>query len=180
MDNLESLKQQWKQTSLRVDALERRSRQTNLDYIASTYRRFVILAAGIVLPGAYALWHLDAPAATPWIYIAVMVIAGAVDFTLWRRTRAINPATMSVSEVAARAAANRRIHLASQLVLLPLAIVFLALMLIGADPYMRGGIICGAIVGGLVGLRFWRRIMRNYRELIRAGRDSFVDLDDTK
>lgn len=71
----------------------------------------------------------------------------------------------------------RRVHLMSQLVMAPFAVAFLILLAIGADEYMRAGIIAGAVIGGLAGLRILRRIMRDYRALIEAGRDSFADLE---
>lgn len=178
MENMDEMKRQWKELDVRVNRLEAGKSRTCLDRIGGMYRRMWILGLAVLVPGWNALGHTGgAPAGAQVLWCVVMLMAAGVDMYLWHGVGKIDPSAMSVKEVADRAARLRRVHLMSQLVMAPFALAFLIFLAIGADEYMRAGIITGAVIGGLAGLRISRRIMRDYRALIEAGRDSFADLE---
>lgn len=178
MENMDEMKRQWRELDVRVDRLETGRSRTCLDRIGGMYRRLWILGLAVLVPVWYSLGHMgNASWGAQVLWCVIMLMAAGVDMYLWRGVKEIDPSAMSVKEVADRAARLRRVHLMSQLVMAPFAVAFLILPAIGADEYMRAGIIAGAVIGGLAGLRISRRIMRDYRALIEAGRDSFADLE---
>lgn len=168
---IEELKQQWEKMNIKIAQTELIKRTTSLDLLIRTYRRFSLLAIFCIF-GSFSFYkliqreELNASPAIVVLFIATMALSSGVDYYLYRALKRIDLLTMTVSEVSQRATACRRIHLISQLVLLPMAIIFITLAAIGATTEaLRWGLITGAIFGMIVGINVWLRIMRTYRTL---------------
>lgn len=169
---LDDIKQQWDKMNIRITPSELKKRTTSLETLMSTYRRFSILAIGCILCSVsfYQLiqsGEISAPPAVVILYIATMAIASVVDGYLYHSLKEIDLLSMTVSEVSRRATACRRVHLLSQLVLFPLMLAFIITVAIcTTSAYLRYGILAGALLGLILGLNIWLKMMRTYRTLI--------------
>ena len=168
---LDDIKKQWENMNIRISPSDLRQRTTSLDSLMHAYRRFALLSVGCILCSGsfFRLIQLGAMAVSPAVvilFIAAMAFAAAVDCYLYHSLKKIDLLSMTVSEVSARATACRRVHLLSQLILLPLALTVIVLFALGANSFMRYGIIAGASLGFIIGLNAWLKIMRTYRTLI--------------
>lgn len=178
MNELDELKLQWSQTSLRVAQLEKdKERLTtelresklrpSLRRLASTYRNMSIWSC-LMLVLTYPIFHIlfanifNNLVTTIWI--AIFLVATVGDSWLCCHVKEINVATMTVDEVGKRALQCRRIHLSIQAVLIPLLIVFIWI-LYSQLPAGRLGVLIGGIVGCTFGLSKWLQLMRAYRSL---------------
>lgn len=169
--DINEIKQQWNSLKLNMTPAELVKRTSSLDLLMRNYRRFAILAL-ICIPGGFSFYQLIqrgeilVSPAVLILFVAAMAFSACVDFYLYSRLKEIDPLSMSVSEVADRARNCRRVHLFSQLVLLPLVLGFIiAVAVASTTVYLRWGLICGAIVGMFIGFGKWLEIMRNYRSL---------------
>lgn len=172
--NIDEIKQRWNELSIKVTSEDLAIRSTSLDRLIDSYRRFAVLAM-VCLPFGNSFLRLMETGelkATPWIlilYYAVLLLSEVVDWTLFSRLKKIDVFKMSVSEVSERVLLCRKIHLISQLVLLPLGLAFVLVVTLSAtDEYLRWGLICGASVGAVIGFVKWLQIMRAYRTLIAS------------
>ena len=169
--DMDEMKQQWDSLKIKMTPAELVKRTTSLDLLIRNYRRFALLALACIL-GAFSFFQLiqrgeiQASPAIMALFIVAMAFSACVDFYLYSRLREIDLQTMSVSEVAERARACRRIHLISQLILLPMVLAFIGIVAYAAaTPALRWGLICGAVFGAVIGFGKWLEIMRTYRSL---------------
>ncbi len=131
--DIEEMKQQWETLKIKMTPAELIKRTTSLDVLMRNYRRFAILGLACIF-GAFSFFQLIqrgeilASPAIMILFIAAMALSSSVDFYLYGRLKEIDLQTMSVSEVADRVRACRRIHLLSQLFLLPMVIAFITIV----------------------------------------------------
>lgn len=95
------------------------------------------------------------------------LVAALMDYYLYRGIRSIDLSADGVEEVAAKARFYRRRHHLFQLLLIPWAIVIIAIYLssFGQEEGMLWGIIGGGVVGLAIGLLMYFQMMRDYRSM---------------
>lgn len=180
--DIDKFKQEWQKTSIKIESDTSKAllvkRATSLDKLTDTYRRFSILVF-CCIPGVWSFYSLmergliDRSLWLIWLWIAIMFVAGVVDRYIYCRLKDIDLSTMSVNTVSHVASSCRRLHLLSQLALVPLVLVFLIFIAIGAkEEYFRLGMLSGAILGAIIGIYKWLDIMRNYRTLTSCREES--------
>lgn len=127
------------------------------------YRQMLIIS-GLGTVFNISLWH-----ELPWYGLLLIFIffitAGLMDLYLYRGVKSIDPVTDGVEQVAEKARYYRRRHHLFQLVLIPWAVVILAIYFssFGSDVWMAMTV--GGVVGLLIGLLFYFRFMRDYKVL---------------
>lgn len=174
----EEMKKIWDRTDARLASLETQVKKisetrnrTALDSLAARYRRFAILgiavalmfamqSSGRIFSGTYGL-------IASLLGVALGLSCSAADWWLWRKLGSIDIARMSVSEVAERAMACRRVHLMFMFWSIPLAIATVTLIALSlkATPYMTASILTGAAIGLAIGICQLRRFLADYRAL---------------
>ncbi len=170
------------QASRQVFDMLRRGRcKTSVERLANYYKRFMVMSAAMLLMSYWFFGRLFSDVIIePWqqatlaaLWVAIMAVAGAADGYLYFRLSRLNVGAMTVVEVAGEASRCRRIHLLSQLVLMPLAIAFFCIMVMAVrqNEAMLLGVCLGGVFGLCVGLRIWLRIMRLYKSLIEDSHD---------
>lgn len=141
-------------------------RKTSLGRLADRYRRFAAIAFIVGSTSAPLLNNIGGA----WLAVAYMMIMFALavtDLSFYRAIKAIDLVTMSVDEVYRRTLALRRRHIISVVVAAPFVlgwIVWFGFKM--DDPYMRWGIVSGAVVGFAMGLCVLGRFMSDYREVL--------------
>lgn len=182
MNEIDELKLQWSQTSLRIDQLEQdNARLTEelreskmlptLHRLAGTYRNMMIIGwcmLAITYPFFFIFWPNIWPTSVVTVavlWVVVFALCVVEDTYLYLGVKAIDVSTMSVEEVSRRALKCRKIHLIGQSILIPIVVVFLWVLYVQA-PEGRWGMLIGGLIGGAFGLHKWLQIMRAYRSLI--------------
>lgn len=182
MNEIDELKLQWSQTSLRLEQLERdnarltselrESRlQPSLHRLAASYRNMSIVGwvmLALAYPFLYLIWAKIWPAPVTTILILWLLVFGfcvAEDTYLYLKVKAIDLASMSVEEVRLRAMKCRKTHLICQGILIPIAVAFLWVLYVQA-PEGRWGMLIGGLIGGAFGIHKWLQIMRAYKSLM--------------
>lgn len=178
----QQMKQAWLDLAERVSVLERKmyintnstpnyNHITALDSLASKYKRFAIVGLVMIV---FSLTNYLNPSflinnrLLICLYMAVyFAVVSCMDFWLYGQIKDIDITAMSVSEVAERAQYCRKRHLQFMAILIPLAVIFLILMaysLWGNTPALIGMSV-GAVVGLIIGINLFLRIMSDYRRL---------------
>lgn len=145
--------------------------RTALDRLMSTYRRMIVLAAANGVVATVLLSRLLLlPAYASIVLVVFFMVAAIMDAYLLRGLRGIDIKRMGVAQVACKALHYRRRHHQFQLVLIPMAgLLLMVLFHVFAGQQDSAviiyGMIAGAVVGGLCGVRIYRRMMRDYRTL---------------
>lgn len=146
---------------------------TALENLAKKYRRFSILGlVMVILSLQFTFNHsliLDGSMRLA-ITIAFMFYFGvgsSIDYWLSKGVASINCYTMPVSEVAAKALYYKKIHHRSMMILIPMAIAVLGLMgyAMRSEEWLIIGMVCGVLVGAIVGVRQYLEFMGLYRQL---------------
>lgn len=145
-------------------------RRTALQRLGDQYRRFSILSLIFMSCGAGSLWN--AGVKSIWLIAIFFMLLGAAsltDYYLSRRIRAIDPMTMSVTEVLQRTLDCRKIHIRWVVFAVPVVIGWCAAMAwyLKADIYAICGICFGAIVGLTIGIRVLMNFMNDYRQALQ-------------
>ena len=179
----EEMKQQWNDLNKRIEALEdANSRQidrmrlsklkTAQDRLVSTYQRFSIIAPLMVLLSLMWIENRFIGPTIACYFMVFFAIAGLMDLYLWKSLKRLDFNTMGVETIAEQARFYRKRHHIFQVILIIIAIPLLTMLIIHNinDKYMLAGCLCGLIIGVLVGLNAYYRIMNNYRELISSYR----------
>lgn len=169
--DINEIKEQWSSLKIKMTPAELMKRTTSLEQLMQNYRRFAFLAL-VCIPGGFSFYQLIqrgeiliSPAVII-LFVSAMALSACVDFYLYNRLKEINLLSMSVTEVADRARNCRRIHLFSQLILLPMVLTFIIIVAVtSTTTYLRWGLLCGALVGMVIGFGKWLEIMRTYRTL---------------
>lgn len=163
------------------DMLRRGTYKTSVERLAAYYKRFMFMSILMLVCAFWIFNRLYADMAMElWqqcaittLWVAIMAVAGIMDGYLYFRLSNLNIGAMTVVEVTREATRCRRMHLLSQLVLMPLAIGFLIVMVMAVrnNEAMLLGVCFGGVLGLCVGLRIWLRMMRLYRLLIADSHD---------
>ncbi|MDE6536206.1 MAG: hypothetical protein K2K82_09405 [Muribaculaceae bacterium] len=169
--DINEIKQQWNTLKIKMTPAELMKRTTSLEHLMRNYRRFGVLAL-LCIPGGFSFYQLiqrGAILVSPAVvilFVAAMALSASVDLYLYNQLKEIDLLSMSVTEVADRARNCRRIHLFSQLILLPLVLTFVIIVAVtSTTTFLRWGLLCGALVGMIIGFGKWLEIMRTYRTL---------------
>lgn len=184
--NLDYMKSAWQNTDQRISNLEEQTRR--MAQSISTSRRATALSA---LTKRYTRFAWVSLIMAPvWLTMSVrndffadttrdllfgifgalyFCLASTFDFILAARTQRIDLYDSPVESVFRQALECRRFHLRCMIVLIPLAIILLALMATANlnNLPMLMGISTGALVGTVIGIRFYLRFMNDYRSLTR-------------
>ena len=169
--DINEIKEQWNTLKIKMTPAELIKRTTSLEQLMRNYRRFAGLAI-LCIPCGFSFYQLiqrgeilTSPAVMI-LFIAAMALSAGVDLYLYNRLKEIDLLSMPVTEVADRARNCRRIHLLSQLVLLPMVRAFIIMVAVSSTTvFLRWGLLCGALVGMIIGFGKWLEIMRSYRAL---------------
>lgn len=180
--DLDDLRSRWQQTDSRLSALEEqtgrlsadidsRRRTTALRSLSDRYRRFAIV--GMAMAPCWWLTALnlhlyESSAANFALGLAGAVffcLAAALDFVLQSRINSIDVLSQSVGEVYGKIMKSRRLHHISMLILMPFALTLIGFFAYGGrdNTYLLAGIICGFLLGLVIGIRKYLQFMRDYR-----------------
>lgn len=171
----------WLAMQSRIDNLEKQcgqnrekemnyNRKTSLDSLADRYRRFAILGIAMTLCCSGLFNHVvpfGAYRFTPYIMAAYFLLASVMDWYLMKGIKSIDVNTMSVNKVCSMVKHYKKRHHQFMIVLIPICITILTLFIcaFASDRYMVGGVICGAILGLIVGLSQYNKFMSDYRTI---------------
>lgn len=165
----------WRSAKIRTNSnssdISNLRRFTALQSLAQRYRRFALLSLMmLVYTPLLSLGHIFPEEGKVWIVAlgcVYFMTASLMDLWLYRGIKGIDLAEMSVSEVLERAMFLRKRHLQFILVLLPLAFMWIALIVsyVTDDRFFLWGIITGAAVGFIIGLYHLARFLDDYRSL---------------
>lgn len=180
--DFDKIKQIWDQTDSRLTELERQTadlarqsrdtrRRTALESLIDRYKRFSIV--GILLAVMIMMQTLSGFYQGPYGIAAVVTgvllgcICSVMDRWLWMKLKGIDVSRMGVAEVSACAILCRRRHLQFICISVPMAFLMVLFILLSKNVniYMIYGIISGALVGFLLGLRELSRFLSDYRTL---------------
>lgn len=181
MDN-DRIKQIWDQTDSRLTELERQTadlarqsretrRRTALERLIERYRRFsivgILLAVMIMMQTISGFYQGPYGIAAGVTGVLLGCICSIMDRWLWAKLKAIDITRMGVAEVSARAILCRRRHLQFICFSVPMLFLMIAFILLSKDVniYMIYGIISGALVGFVLGLRELACFLSDYRTL---------------
>lgn len=192
---LDDLKMNWKNVNERLASLEKKideqekrsrteeyyNRRSALERLISQYGRISCVCGLLsVLYLATALLAIIKPdagdninAGLSWwvqIYLCVFLFAAFLyDRIIISRLRTINLWEMSVMQVSRIATSCRRLHHRWIIGAIPVVILFLILLYfdVRENEYLVNGMFVGAFAGMIIGSFIYRRIMREYRQLIR-------------
>lgn len=171
--DIDQLQQQWASLDPSIkhitpEAVKRgvARKSTAQDRLWRRYRRMgfmAIFCAFALFPMMTHFWGWPLAAA----FSVYALLGAAMDFSLWRRVKAIDIVAMPVAEVASRAAACRRTHHLYMAILIPIALTLLGLLAAACidDQAALWGMSAGLAVGLAVGASTYLRIMREYRHL---------------
>jgi len=180
MNDLTDLRSAWRDTaaglggSIRYTEEQLRllvNRQTTVERLAARYRRFSIFSLAAIPLGVSFMMPQLSQFSDTWIltviYVLILATCSATDLWFYHQIKAIDCIRQPVSMVNARAMRCRRLHLRFVAAGLPVVIV---LMLGGGwvlfhDIYTVVSMGVGMAIGGLIGLRFLLKFMRDYRAL---------------
>lgn len=158
----------------RVSSQKIKSAQENL---AAYYRRFSRAAfmCAVVFPIVYGIPHgvIEYPSLLYHLIVAgacliFFLSGGIMDLYLYNGVMDINLVNMPVSEVRRSAIGLKKMHHIFQMILIPLAIVTLGIMMYPILYQVWIGAVFGAVVGLAIGINAYRKMMRDYKELIHG------------
>ncbi len=105
------------------------------------------------------------------ISFAIMMLGNAYVLNWFQKgIGKINPLTMSITEVASLAKYYRRRYLQYNLIVLPIALLWIGYFMYvvqGSDFRGREGLVMGAIIGGICGLYNLWKDLKDYRNLTK-------------
>lgn len=187
---IDDLKTKWKEMNKRLDRLEEatvkesirisdqrvRSAQENL---AASYKRIAIIAGimGLVCCPTFVMSKgiFNYPDQRSRIISALtlgayFLICMVMDGYLSSAVMDINLAKMPVTKVRDAAIRLKRLHHIFQIILIPAAITALAVSIypLKSEPYILIGCGAGALLGAMIGWIKYKKMMRDYRELINS------------
>ena len=183
MDNLEDMKTMWIELNDRLSSLEEDNRKmarqimsgkykTAQERLISKYRLFIIIATIMIFyiigfVGFNPLVDDKYRLVTVLYWIIFFLAEIGIDSYLLFKVKEIDIYHSSVTEIAAIAARNWKIHKIAIFCGLPVAIgaIVLFALALDADEYMIYGMLAGAVIGILIGLRQLMKFFSNYKIL---------------
>ena len=187
-EDLTQLKTMWSELNERLSRLEAATMEDGIrvtnekirtakEDLSSTYKKFswIAFVCAIVFPITYGNPHgiISYPSLDYHIWVAIgsflyFIMAGVMDTYLCSAVKDMNLATMSVTEVRLQAISLKRLHHIFQLILIPLAIGMLVLMMYPIVAEVWLGALLGGIIGVAIGIRWYLRMMADYKEMINS------------
>lgn len=177
----DEMKTAWQELSDRIDKMELRlgaeqehgerwsQRRTSLDNLSARYRKFSLLALGCTLTSLGFMNFPELPERLRlWLTVGFAIFfatCSVMDYWLYTRTKALNLSAMTVSEVCRKAAGLRRMHHRFMMILIPMAVTILGILAYWTNEWFRVGMIAGAAVGLIIGLKKYSEFMADYRAL---------------
>lgn len=144
-------------------------RKTALQRLGDRYKRFAILEVISMITGPLVLWNVGVTSMLIIAsYVLYMASALTIDQWLMRSIRAIDPSTMSVTEVLKRTMTCRKVHMWWIVGACPFALLWcLALEhIMQANSGFVYGMLVGGVVGVVIGIRALRDFLREYRRVM--------------
>lgn len=176
----EEIKKTWQEAATRFymptpdefETMYRRKKETALERLANKYKRFSRLGLMMVIMSCFYMLPNTVFPERIRIFIAVFfalyfAVCSVMDYWLYKGVSSIDCFTMTVKEVAEKAMYYKRKHLQFIMILLPLAMIYIGLLVYASDGniYFIAGIIFGAILGGAIGYRQYLDFMAQYKDL---------------
>ena len=148
-------------------------KSTALENLSKKYRRFSILGLVMALLSIQFLINKALILDDSMRYIVTIAfilyfaLASSIDYRLSKGVASIDCYTMSVSEVAAKALYYKKIHHRSMIILIPFALALIGLLgyALRSEEWFVIGIVCGFIVGAIIGVHQYLEFMSLYRQL---------------
>jgi O-antigen ligase len=170
--NIDELKSEWQS----LNTISKKTDDTTIsdivdgkitsarDHLMKQYKTMFSIVAPIGCAAQFAIFYL-----LP-LYVVIcttiyFVIAGIMDYYLYRGIKGLDLYTEGVTRIATKAKFYRRRHRQFQLILLPMAVILIILYFSCATEWQKMGFIVGIIIGLAVGLPTYFKIMRNYKQL---------------
>ncbi len=156
-------------------AMYRNNKNTALKKLISKYKWFSIF--GLIMAIVSTQWFIilkncevaDTGLALllTIVFIVYFGVCSIMDYWLYKGVSAINCYTMSVSEVADKALYYRKRHNQFVAILIPCAFVVLGVLayVLRADESAIIGMVCGFIVGAILGIRQYIEFMAQYKRI---------------
>lgn len=157
-------------TAMSKDIIEFRHK-TALTRLSDRYRRF--FTVGFIMVPASVAWAMnpifDGPMRMPVIFFLVFyfLLCGFMDLALYRKINAIDVLEMTTGEVIERAKSCKRLHFRFIMILLPLAVLFVTVLVTYFidDRYIIIGICTGGTIGLLIGSKFLMNFIDDYKNI---------------
>lgn len=187
LTNDEQLKAMWQDTNRRLEKIEsqleaegRRVSSSNIkttqQKLAWRYKRFMIIGAvaAVLLPGMLVMPdYMDVPDYTWHIVSAILffvyfLTATCVDGYLHNALLNIRLGSTPTERVTGEVLRLKKIHHRSMMFLIPMAVITLCWFF---SPFLHDrsvmiGGLCGLVIGLIVGIRVYLRMMAEYREIL--------------
>lgn len=183
MDELNDMKNLWRELNERISALEEDNRRlarkvmnenfkTVQEKLIRKYTFFIIIAVVMIFYMWIFVWFnpdvVEKYKVVTSVYWSVFFILEAgIDFYLRHQVKQIDIYNSSVKDIALQAAKNWRVHKIAVFCGIPVAIgaVILFGLLLNADMFVIYCMIAGGMIGLLVGIRQLKKFYENYRIL---------------
>ena len=185
MENIEDFKIMWQDLNQRISCLEndnrkliRQIRETNYkttqEKLVRKYWGFIAVEVIMIffmsfffLYNPFLIEKYRIPALIYWV--AYFVIASLFDLYLLYRIKGIDIYTSTINEVAARSAANWKLHKIGIVIGLPLAFgaILLFALAVDANQFTIFGMIFGGFVGFIIGICQLIKF-KNYYKLLQV------------
>lgn len=184
-DNIKEIKEMWEEINKRLARLEEatlnegrrvsekniRSAQQNLE---ATYKRFSVVGfiSAVVFPIIFGVPTLfDYPSRIYQLIVslsmcAYFLTAAIMDLYLYHKVGDMDLAEMPVSTIRQTAIRLKKRHHIFMMILIPTAIVVLGLMVYPIIEQTWIGLVIGGVLGLAFGLRFYFKIMGDYKRII--------------
>lgn len=190
--DIEELKQQWNQLSVRVDRLEQENRRLAAELATGRavsaqqklVRRFMLHGfCGLILPllAPLLVLVLNMPLWVAVLYALLGLVCMLIDFYLADSVRKRNIAKDSVVENLQFIISLKKKQRQIQLVLIGVCLLFLAFAFypfIKEEPSIVIGAFIGAIIGATLGFLEYRRKIKLINEIIAELRESINPKDN--
>ena len=183
MENIQDFKEMWNTLNERLARVEDENRKmareirygkhkTAQEKLIRKYRGFIIVEAVMII--AVTLFITNNPFVnekyrllTLLYWVGFFLLEVIVDFYLMMKVSNMNLHTATVTQISNYAKQCWKIHKIFIIIGLPLAIgaIILFALLMDADKFVIAGMICGGVIGVLIGLNQLREFIRCYKVL---------------
>ncbi len=183
---MDDIKLKWVELNTRLERLERETASVSRrvvrenvrsaqDDLARMYGTFAIFSAIFTVVGPIVMYKMADEFVNPWfpswliaaLFFPYFLGASLMDTWLYFRTKEIDVARWPMDAVSRSAVRIRKRHHLFMMILIPYMLILLSMMIFGSlNMYLVYGMITGAIIGGLIGLRAYHRMMADLRSMI--------------
>lgn len=187
--SIEEFKEIWRSSDLEpkvsmndmIHIITKGNMKSTLQKLCDFYRRIGILASiMLLLPWQFYYMSLGGSMDFNWfvpiLWEALSLLSAVNSFILYRKLKKIDVVNMNITEVFDRIKKCRKFHIIDIMCNLPIAVLFLIAMALSAnDISFVYGMITGAVVGLIVGIRMLVKVLGMYRSLINDSKDLLED-----